>query len=83
EIVKVDYNGETKYLYGFEGIESGLFSREDGISHDATYQVALLGTPPKPSGSDPQPVPESSTVLGLIAVAGLFTAGGKLRKANC
>ncbi|WP_293089642.1 NF038130 family PEP-CTERM protein, partial [Moorena sp. SIO3H5] len=49
EIVKVDYNGETKYLYGFEGIESGLFSREDGISHDATYQVALLRSEAHPS----------------------------------
>ncbi|NEO93708.1 MAG: PEP-CTERM sorting domain-containing protein [Moorea sp. SIO3G5] len=83
EIVKVEYNGKTEYLYGFVPTASGLVSREDGISHNATYQVAFLGAPPGPSSSDPQPVPESSTVLGLIALGGLFTAGGKLRKSNC
>ncbi|AOY79423.1 NF038130 family PEP-CTERM protein [Moorena producens JHB] len=83
EIVKVEYNGKTEYLYGFIPTASGLVSREDGISHNATYQVAFLGTPPGPSSSEPQPVPESSTVLGLIAVGGLFTAGRKLQKSNC
>ncbi|OLT58958.1 NF038130 family PEP-CTERM protein [Moorena bouillonii] len=83
EIVKVEYNGKTEYLYGFVPTPSGLVNLEDGTSHNATYQVGFLGAPPEPSSSEPQDVPESSTVLGLIAVAGLFTAGGKLRKANC
>ncbi|WP_293118534.1 NF038130 family PEP-CTERM protein [Moorena sp. SIO4G3] len=83
EIVKVEYNGKTEYLYGFVPTPSGLVNLEDGTSHNATYQVGFLGAPPGPSSSEPQDVPESSTVLGLIAVAGLFTAGGKLRKANC
>ncbi|WP_293023732.1 NF038130 family PEP-CTERM protein [Moorena sp. SIO3I8] len=87
EIVKVDYNGETEYLYGFEATNSGLLSLDDNnvytYSHTGNYQVALLGTPPLPSGSEPEDVPESSTLLGLIVVGGLFTAGGKLRKANC
>ncbi|NEP50270.1 MAG: PEP-CTERM sorting domain-containing protein [Moorea sp. SIO3C2] len=86
EIVKVDYDGKTEYLYGFEATDTGLVSLDDNNintdSHSGNYQVALLGTPPLPFGSDPQDVPESSTVLGLIALGGLFTAGGKLRKAN-
>ncbi|NEP36893.1 MAG: PEP-CTERM sorting domain-containing protein [Moorea sp. SIO3B2] len=80
EIVKVDYDGKTEYLYGFEATNSGLVSSDDNNvhthSHSGNYQVALLGTPPGPFGSEPQGVPESSTVLGLIALGGLFTAGG-------
>ncbi len=87
EIVKVNYNGITDYLYGFEATDSGLVSANDNNvythSHSGNYQVAMLGNLPKPSSSEPEPVPESSTVLGLIVVGGLFTAGGKLRKANC
>lgn len=87
EIVKVDYNGQITYLYGFQAKKTNLVSLDDNneftYSHSGNYELTLLGTPPGPSSSEPQDVPESSTVLGLIAVGGLFTAGRKLRKANC
>ncbi|NEP36923.1 MULTISPECIES: NF038130 family PEP-CTERM protein [Moorena] len=79
EIVKVEYDGKTQYLYGFEATDSGLVSLDDNndytYSHTGNYQLAFGGSLP-PHLSNPQDVPESSTLLGLIVVGGLFTAGG-------
>ncbi|NEO21899.1 MAG: PEP-CTERM sorting domain-containing protein [Moorea sp. SIO4A1] len=79
EMVKVEYDGKTQYLYGFEATDSGLVSLDDNndytYSHTGNYQLAFGGSLP-PHLSNPQDVPESSTVLGLIALGGLFTAGG-------
>lgn len=74
EIVKVTYNGETsQYLYSFKATNSGLVSKDDGISHSGNYEVTLKGKTPKP-------VPESSMVFGLISIGGMLVAKRKLIK---
>lgn len=72
EVVKYTYNGTTDYLYNFLATESGLIASDDGKSHSGNYELKLAGviTPPPPTAS----VPEPSTILGLIAVGGLFGA---------
>lgn len=70
EIVKYAYNGTTGYLYNFSATASGLTAKDDGISHSGNYEVSLAGVivPPPPAAA----VPEPSTMLGLMAVGGLF-----------
>lgn len=83
EVVKASYNGVEQLLYSFSATESGLVNGSgvgaDGVSHSGNYEVALGGvvTPPPPVES----VPEPSTMLGLMAVGGLFAAKRKLQKA--
>ncbi|VXD11582.1 conserved exported hypothetical protein [Planktothrix serta PCC 8927] len=71
EVVKYTYNGTTNYLYNFLATESGLTAFDDGVSHNGNYELKLAGviTPPPPVA-----VPEPSTILGLMAVGGLFAA---------
>lgn len=73
EIVKVVYdNGPAQYLYNFVANDSGQVNDKglgaDGISHNGNYEVTLAGVPPVAS------VPEPSTMLGLMAVGGVFSA---------
>ena len=71
EIVKYTYNGTTGYRYSFSATRSGLTAANDGMSHNGNYEVSLNGIivpPPAP----PAAVPEPSTMLGLMAVGGLF-----------
>jgi hypothetical protein len=77
EIVKYTYNGTTDYLYSFLATGSGLTAKDDGVSHSGNYELKLAGviTPPPPAA-----VPEPSTILGLMAVGGLF--GAAKRNAN-
>jgi hypothetical protein len=83
EVVKASYNGVDQLLYSFSATQSGLVNGSgvgaDGRSHSGNYEVALRGvvTPPPPVES----VPEPSTMLGLMAVGGLFAAKRKLQKA--
>ena len=71
EVVKVIANGETSYAYSFgPGRDSGVVA-DDGVSHTKTFDFD-----PSPSES----VPEPATLLGLLAVGGLFAASK--RKAN-
>ncbi|MBW4650020.1 MAG: NF038130 family PEP-CTERM protein [Kastovskya adunca ATA6-11-RM4] len=83
EVVKASYNGVEELLYSFSATQSGLVNGSgvgaDGRSHSGNYEVALRGvvTPPPPVES----VPEPSTMLGLMAVGGLFAAKRKLQKA--
>ena len=71
EIVKYSYNGTAGYLYNFSATKSGLTAADDLKSHNGNYEVSLNGIivpPPAP----PAAVPEPSTMLGLMAVGGLF-----------
>lgn len=74
EIVKVNYNGVTDYLYSFTATKSGLIEKGDGRSHNGNYEVTLAGVPPKA-------VPEPSVMLGLLTVAGMFVSQRKVKKA--
>lgn len=65
EIVKVSYDGgPAQYLYSFNPTASGLSAAEDGFSHNGNYEVSFQGVQ----------VPEPSSMLGLMALGGLFAA---------
>lgn len=74
ELVKVSYNGLTKYLYNFSAKNSGLVEQGDGISHTGNYELLLAGIPPAK-------VPEPSAMLGLMAVGGFLAAKRKMKNA--
>lgn len=65
EIAKVTIDGQVRYAYSFEAEDSGFTAKDDGMSYSGIY-----------SWNDPGmvSVPEASTILGLIAVAGLIVA---------
>lgn len=70
EVVKVNYGGETHFLYGLgEALASGLVNDQgegaDGVSHSGLYNLTIPGKP----ATD---IPEPSTMLGLLAIGGLF-----------
>ncbi|MCF4969850.1 NF038130 family PEP-CTERM protein [Nostoc sp. CMAA1605] len=77
EIVKYTYNGKTDYLFSFYATQSGLTEKSDGISHSGNYEVTFQGLVPIKTS---QAVPEPSIVLGLLGVAGMFTAQRKFKK---
>ena len=74
EVVKVNYNGVTDYLYSFTATKSGLIEKGDGRSHNGNYEVTLAGV-------TPESVPEPSVMLGLLTVAGMFVSQRKVKKA--
>lgn len=74
EVVRVDYNGTTQYLYSFAGDGSGVVSDDGTFSHTATFTVVAEGT------DDVTDVPEPATGLALL-LAGV-TGFGYIRKFN-
>ncbi len=66
EITKVELNGNAQYVYGFNAQASNFTAKDDGQSYSGVFSWSQAG---KPVG-----VPEPSTILGLIAVGGLFGA---------
>ncbi|WP_413163960.1 NF038130 family PEP-CTERM protein [Capilliphycus salinus ALCB114379] len=76
EIAKVTINGQSEYVYGFNATNSGFVALDDvaGKSYSGVYAWSKAGQPPVAA------VPEPSTMLGLMAVGGLFAAAK--RKAN-
>ncbi|HEY9597636.1 MAG TPA: NF038130 family PEP-CTERM protein [Cyanophyceae cyanobacterium] len=75
ELVKITYDGETKYHYSFSAAKSGLREQGDQVSHTGIYDPQLT------SDTETESVPEPSAILGLIGVGGLFAAKRKLQKA--
>ena len=69
EVVKVDYNGQVSYQYGFSATPSGVVEVSDGVSHNGNYTLTQVF-----EVEDPEGVPEPSIILGLMAVSGLFAA---------
>ncbi|USR92770.1 NF038130 family PEP-CTERM protein [Phormidium yuhuli AB48] len=70
EVVRVDYGGQTHFLYQMgQALESGLVNDQgqgaDGVSHTGLYHLTIPGNRPG------EPIPEPSTVLGLLSIAGL------------
>jgi PEP-CTERM motif len=73
EIAKVTINGEVHYAYSFDAVNSGFVAKDDGKSYSGIYSWNHAGIPV-------ESVPEPSTMLGLMAVSGLFAAAK--RKSN-
>lgn len=73
EIAKVTINGEVHYAYSFNAVDSGFAAKDDDKSYSGIYSWNHAGIPV-------ESVPEPSTMLGLIAVGGLFAAAK--RKSN-
>jgi hypothetical protein len=73
EIAKVTINGEVHYAYSFNAVNSGFVAKDDGMSYSGIYSWNHAGIPV-------ESVPEPSTMLGLMAVGGLFAAAK--RKSN-
>ncbi|WP_138497721.1 NF038130 family PEP-CTERM protein [Nostoc sp. PA-18-2419] len=75
EIAKVVTDNKTYYAYSFNPTASGITASDDGVSYSAYYTWHTPGyTAP------PKKVPESSVILGLLGVAGVFTTQRKLKK---
>lgn len=66
EITKVELNGVSEYVYSFNAEQSGFAAKDDGKSYTGVYSWSKAGTPVA--------VPEPSTILGLMAIGGLFGA---------
>ncbi|WP_334984774.1 NF038130 family PEP-CTERM protein [Nostoc sp.] len=75
EIAKVVTGGQTYYAYSFNPTVSGITASDDRLSYSACY---TWNTP----GYTPTPVPESSVMLGLLGVAGIFVTQRKFKKAS-
>ncbi|MBP0021684.1 MAG: NF038130 family PEP-CTERM protein [Cyanobacteria bacterium SBLK] len=69
EVVKVTYNGEVSYQYGFSATSSDVVEISDEVSHDGNYTLSQVYSVDEPEG-----VPEPSTILGLMAIGGLVAA---------
>lgn len=67
EVVKVTYDGQTKFLYSFAATGSGLTAADDNRSHNANYALTLDVDPDAPP---PEAVPEPSLLLGLASLGG-------------
>ncbi|MDF5710548.1 MAG: NF038130 family PEP-CTERM protein [Nostoc sp. S4] len=77
EIAKVVTGNKTYYAYSFSPTASGITASDDGVSYSAYYNWHTPGyTPPQ------KQVPESSVILGLLSVAGVFTTRRKLKKVS-
>lgn len=79
EIVKVTYQGQSQYRYSFSAANSSLVAGDGTPGHDGLYKpkisfnvpsVTALSNTPAPSNTEP--VPESSNLLGILAVGGLL-----------
>jgi hypothetical protein len=81
EIAKVTFNDDVNYAYAFTATDSGAIAGNRNVINDSTSHTGIY-TWTKDYQTNPNPpaaVPEPSTILGLIAVGGLFAAA---RKAN-
>ncbi|BAZ28969.1 hypothetical protein NIES4074_14060 [Cylindrospermum sp. NIES-4074] len=65
EVVKYTYDGKTDFLYSFSATPTGLTvtGGSDTLSHNGNYEVTIKGVPPKT-------VPEPTTIVGILVVAG-------------
>ncbi|MDY7020734.1 MAG: NF038130 family PEP-CTERM protein, partial [Cyanobacteriota bacterium] len=72
EFAKVTVNGQSEYVYGFNATDSGFTALDDGQSYSGVYSWNKAGQTAS--------VPEPSTMLGLMAVGGLFAAAKRNAK---
>lgn len=74
EMAKVTINGQSEYVYSFNATNSGFVALDDvaGKSYSGIYAWNKAG--------ETAAVPEPSTMLGLMAVGGLFAAAKRNAK---
>jgi PEP-CTERM motif len=79
EIAKVTFNGEVNYAYAFTATDSGAIAGTRNVINDSTSHTGIYSwTKNNPTNPNPPAtVPEPSTILGLVAVGGLFAARRK------
>ncbi len=76
EVVKVTLNGVTDYYYSFDQpTDSGQTSLDDTKSHEGNYEFFIEDP------QDNESVPEPATLLGLVAVGGVFAASKRKSQA--
>jgi len=75
EVVKYEYDGTIDYAFGFMATDSGLVAADDLMSHTGNYEVSI-------KGAITASTPEPSTMLGLMAVGGLFAAAKRKSAKN-
>lgn len=68
ELVKVSYQGDSYYQFGFSATQSGVVDPLDNVSHTGNYTLAQ--TVPAES----ETVPEPSLLLGLAVVGGAIAS---------
>ncbi|MGB3189328.1 MAG: NF038130 family PEP-CTERM protein [Limnoraphis sp.] len=73
EMAKVTINGQSEYVYSFNATNSGFVAKDDGMSYSGVYAWNKAG--------ETAAVPEPSTMLGLMAVGGLFAAAKRKKNA--
>lgn len=79
EIAKVTFNGDVNYAYAFTATDSGAIAGNRNVNNDSTSYTGIYTWTKNYPTNPPTSVPEPSTILGLLAVGGLFAAR---RKAN-
>ena len=76
EIAKITFNSEVSYAFSFNATDSGAIAGSRNPLNDSTSHTGIYtwtkDYPPNPN--PPAAVPEPSTILGLVAVGGLFAA---------
>ncbi|HAZ44599.1 MAG TPA: hypothetical protein DDW76_17830 [Cyanobacteria bacterium UBA11369] len=79
EIAKVTFNDDVNYAFAFAATDSGAIAGNRNRINDSTSHTGIYTWTKNYPTNPPTSVPEPSTILGLVAVGGLFAAG---RKAN-
>lgn len=75
EVLRYEYDGVVDYLWSFSATATGLTEFTDGTSHNGLYKVHI-------ASNEVPSVPEPSTMLGLVAVGGLFAASSSKSRKN-
>lgn len=70
EVLAIEIDGATDYLWSYQATDSKLTEEKDGISHNGNYEVTIEGA----GGILPEDIPEPSTLLGLMAIGSLVAA---------
>ena len=81
EIAKITFNDQVSYAFGFNATDSGAIAGNRNVINDSTSHTGIYTWTKNSPTNPPASVPEPSTILGLVAVGGLFAAGRKAQKA--
>jgi PEP-CTERM motif len=80
EVAKVTFDGNVDYAFGFSALDSGAIAGDRNKTSDTTSHTGIYRWTKKFDQPPSESVPEPSTLLGLLAVGGLFATGRKTLK---